>query len=78
MKGSPALCVRFSPKLYQRARPVAGGAEGPEGIVAAVEEIGHAGELADEGEGVFEIFAIGEAGMIAEEDDLLVAGAGDP
>ena len=71
--GCAALGVRLSPKLHQRPRPVAGGADGPEGIVPAVEEVRHAGEPADFREDVLEILALGEAGMFAEEDDLLVA-----
>ena len=73
MAGCAALRVRLSPKLHQRPRGVAGGADGPEGIVPAVEEVRHAGQFGDFREDVLEILALGEAGVFAEEDDLLVA-----
>ena len=73
MDGCAGGGVRFAPELDKGAGGVAGGADGPEGIVPAVEEVRHAGQPGRFREDVLEILALGEAGVFAEEDDLLVA-----
>ncbi len=70
--GAAGAGVGLSPELDEGAGWVAGGAEGPEGIVPAAEEVGHAREPADFREDVLQKLALGEARMIAEVDDLLI------